>query len=104
MLRLLRRACITGYETNARIHGYEVDLLWRAENLVVEIDGWDAHSGRVAFERDRLKTATLSANGLAVMPITGRQVRDDPTGVLNRLHRARIEARKKARAGDRLWD
>jgi very-short-patch-repair endonuclease len=104
MLRLLRCAGVTGYETNARIHGYEVDLLWRAENLVVEIDGWDAHSGRVAFERDHLKMATLSANGLAVMPVTGRQIRDDPTGVLNRLQRARIEASKKARTGDRLWD
>lgn len=92
MLRLLRRAGVTGFETNARIHGYEVDLLWRAEKLAVEIDGWDAHSGRVAFERDHLKLATLTAKGLAVMPVTGRQIRDDPAGVLDRLRRARTEA------------
>jgi len=53
MLRLLRRAGISGFETNARLHGYEVDLLWREEGLAVEVDGYDAHSGRVAFERDR---------------------------------------------------
>jgi very-short-patch-repair endonuclease len=96
MLSLLRRARITGFETNARIHGYEVDLLWRRAGLAVEIDGWDAHSGRVAFERDRLKMATLNANGVIVMPVTGRQIRDDPTGVLERVQRALAEAINKA--------
>lgn len=85
MLRLLRRAGITGYQTNARIHGYEVDVLWREARLAVEIDGFDAHSGRIAFERDRLKAATLNANGVRVMPVTGRQVERDPDGVLSRL-------------------
>jgi len=91
MLRLLRRAGITGYEVNARVHGYEVDLLWREERLAVEIDGYEAHSGRVAFERDRLKVARLAAHGLTVIPITGRQVRDDPVGVTSRLRRVLAE-------------
>jgi len=85
MLRLLRAAEITGYEANVRIHGYEVDFLWRDRGLVVEVDGYDAHSGRIAFERDRLKVAQLNAHGITVMPITGRQIRDDPRGVLARL-------------------
>jgi very-short-patch-repair endonuclease len=85
MVRLLRRNGITGYETNARIHGYEVDFLWRDLHFAIEVDGYDAHSGRVAFERDRLKVANLNASGLRVMPITGRQLRDDPDGVLRRL-------------------
>jgi very-short-patch-repair endonuclease len=96
MLRLLRQAGITGFETNARIHGYEVDLLWRDAGLAVEIDGWDAHSGRVAFERDRLKVATLGANGVSVIPITGRQIRTDPTGVISRLQRAVADAARTA--------
>ena len=29
LLRLLRGAGIDGFETNARVHGYEVDFLWR---------------------------------------------------------------------------
>jgi very-short-patch-repair endonuclease len=92
MLRLLRHAGVTGYETNAKVHCYEVDFWWRTEKLVVEVDGWDAHSGRVAFERDRLKAATLAAHGVRVVPITGRQLRAHPTGVLDRLRRARAEA------------
>jgi very-short-patch-repair endonuclease len=89
MLRLLRQAGVTGFETNARIHGYEVDLLWGEEGLAVEIDGYDAHSGRVAFERDHLKVATLGAHGVRVMPVTARQIRDDAAGVLERLNAAR---------------
>jgi very-short-patch-repair endonuclease len=98
MLRLLRDAGLTGYELNQRVHGYEVDVLWRELNFAVEIDGYDGHSGRVAFERDRLKIATLNANGLRVMPVTGRQVRDDPDAVLDRLLRALELAGYPARA------
>ncbi|HSF04141.1 MAG TPA: DUF559 domain-containing protein [Solirubrobacterales bacterium] len=87
MLRLLREAGVTGYELNRRIHGFEVDVLWRELGFAVEIDGYDAHSGRLAFERDRLKVATLKARGLDVMPVTPRQLRDDPDGVLARLLR-----------------
>jgi very-short-patch-repair endonuclease len=92
LLSLLRRFGIDGFETNARIGGYEVDFLWRDEKLVVEVDGYAAHSGRLAFERDRLKAATLTANGLRVLPITGRQIRHDPRGVVSRVRRARAGA------------
>jgi very-short-patch-repair endonuclease len=88
MLRLLRRAGFTGYELNRRINGFEVDVLWQELNFAVEIDGYQAHSGRLAFERDRLKVATLKARGLDVMPVTPRQLRDDPDGVVARLLRA----------------
>jgi very-short-patch-repair endonuclease len=85
MLRLMRARGIEGYEVNERVHGHEVDFLWRGAGLVVEVDGYDAHRGRVAFERDRLKWATLEAKGLSIMPVTGRQIRRDPDGVIDRL-------------------
>ena len=37
-------------------------------SFAVEVDGYDAHSGRAAFERDRLKFAPLAAHGVQVMP------------------------------------
>ena len=85
MLALLRAHDVDGYETNAKVAGHEVDFLWRDLGFAVEVDGYDAHSGRVAFERDRLKAAVLNANGIAVMPVTGRQVRADPHNVIARL-------------------
>lgn len=98
LLRLLREHRIEGYETNVRVHGYEVDFLWPGEGLVVEVDGYDAHSGRAAFERDRLKSATLEAAGLVVMPVTGRQIRRDPEGVVARV----LAALAKRRTGASL--
>jgi very-short-patch-repair endonuclease len=85
LLRLLRERGINGYEVNARVAGFEVDFLWRDARLAVEVDGFDAHSGRIAFERDRLKVAKLRAAGISVMPVTGRRIRDDPHGVAERL-------------------
>ncbi|MDQ3571985.1 MAG: endonuclease domain-containing protein [Actinomycetota bacterium] len=88
LLRLLRKHRISGFETNAKVGIYEVDFLWREERLAIEVDGYDAHSGRVAFERDRLKAATLKAEDISVMPVTGRQIRNDADGVISRLLRA----------------
>jgi very-short-patch-repair endonuclease len=106
---LLRRAGIEGFETNAPVLGYEVDFLWRELNFAVEVDGWDAHSGRVAFERDRLKVARLGAGGVQVMPVTGRQIRRDPDAVVTRLRAALDAARQsehrvgQVRQPRRLW-
>jgi hypothetical protein len=39
MLRLIRAAELPAPRVNARLGGYEVDFLWREEQLVVEVDG-----------------------------------------------------------------
>jgi hypothetical protein len=38
---------------NAYVGGYEVDVAWPGTNVVVELDSWEFHGGRTAFERDR---------------------------------------------------
>ncbi len=53
LIKLIHRARLPTPEANARVLGHEVDLLWRAEKLVVEMDGWAFHGHRAAFERDR---------------------------------------------------
>jgi very-short-patch-repair endonuclease len=102
MLRILRRHKIKGFEANGDIHGYEVDFLWRDEAFCIELDGWDGHSSRAAFERDRLKWAELQAKGVAVMPITGRQVRQDEAGVIARL-RAVLAERSPQQTFGAFW-
>ena len=59
-------------------HGFEVDLYWPAQRLVVEYDGWDTHSSRPAFESDRLKDAALQLAGERVLRVTGRQLERRP--------------------------
>jgi len=73
---------------NARILGHEVDFLWRDEGLVVEVDGFQFHSTRAAFERDRQRDAELQGAGLRVLRVTWRQVVDAPYAAVTNLVRA----------------
>jgi very-short-patch-repair endonuclease len=77
MFELVRAARLPAPEVNVRIHGYQVDFLWRAQRLVLEIDGYRFHSTRAAFERGRAKGAKLAAAGLSVMRATWRQLQDE---------------------------
>lgn len=97
-LALLRSRWIQGYEVNVKIHGREVDFLWRELEFCVELDGWDGHSSRVAFDRDRLKWAHLQANGVTVMPISARQAQHDEAGTMDRLLRALARAASDKRS------
>lgn len=65
--------------------GYEVDMLWRAEKLVVEVDGHAFHSHRAAFERDRARDQALVAAGYRVIRVTWRQLEREPLAVLSRI-------------------
>ncbi len=75
-------------ETNARVLGYEVDFVWRAQKLVVEVDGYAFHGHRAAFERDRAKGQVLVAAGYRVIRVTWRQLEREPLVVLATLAQA----------------
>jgi very-short-patch-repair endonuclease len=75
-------------EVNVRVHGYEVDLLWREQRLIVELDGSAYHDP----ERDSRKTNNLMAQGWTVQRFTWRQVVNDPTWVVASLQAVRSRA------------
>jgi very-short-patch-repair endonuclease len=56
--------------TNTYVEGYEGDAVWRRERLVVELDGWDAHKTRRAFQHDRTKANALANAGWTVLRFT----------------------------------
>ena len=70
---------------NARVGGYEVDAYWPAQRLIVEIDGYDYHGTRQAFERDRRKDAALVTAGYRVVRITWRRLRYESYAVAAEL-------------------
>ncbi|MEA2386023.1 MAG: hypothetical protein QOJ22_197 [Thermoleophilaceae bacterium] len=59
---------------NVSLLGYEVDALWEAEKAVVELDSWEYHKTRRAFEDDRERAAVLEAAGYRLLRFTWRQV------------------------------
>lgn len=81
LLTLLRRAGLPPTNTNTRIKGHEVDVLFQDQKLIVEVDGYAAHGTRLAFENDRRRDAQLTAAGYRVMRITWRQLTQEPEAV-----------------------
>lgn len=86
-LQLVRRGCVDDPAVNVIVERYEVDFLWRAERLVVEVDGHRYHASKRAFENDRRRDAVLAAAGYTVMRVTWDQITREPEAVLVRLVR-----------------
>jgi hypothetical protein len=53
----------------------EVDFCWPSQRLIVELDGWDTHHTRAAFEQDRRRDAALQSAGWRVLRFTRRENR-----------------------------
>ena len=72
--RALKRAFITGYSTNAVVHGKEVDFHFPGAGLVVEVDSATYHGVPGAVNRDRSKDALLRRRELTVLRYSYEQV------------------------------
>jgi very-short-patch-repair endonuclease len=73
-MALVHRHRLPRPEVNVKIDKHEVDFLWRTERLVVEVDGWESHGTRSAFEEDRARDARLALLGFEVLRFTWWQV------------------------------
>lgn len=82
LLSMIEAAGLPSPLVNSRVHGIEVDLLWPASKLVVEIDGYAFHSTRRAFERDRRRDQVLVGSGMRVIRVTWLQLVDEPLAVI----------------------
>jgi very-short-patch-repair endonuclease len=84
-LNLVERHALPRPEVNQRVVGYEVDMLWREQRLVAELDGRRYHDHAHAFEHDRDKDATLLAAGYRVVRVTWRRLVNQPEREAERL-------------------
>lgn len=75
-------------QMNAQTMGIEVDAMWPAARLVVELDGWEYHRTRHAFQRDRDRANHLTANGWAVLRLTYADVIERPAATAARIAQA----------------
>ena len=66
-LRLCMRHSLPAPETNVAVGPYTVDFAWPRERLIVEVDGWEGHGFRSAFEDDRRRDADLAVMGWQVV-------------------------------------
>lgn len=76
------------HELNAYVGSYEVDVLFRAQKLIVELDDIRTHRTTRAFQRDRERDATLTAQGYRTLRFTDQRLKRDPAGVIVDLRAA----------------
>lgn len=91
----LRRAGIAGWVADAGIAlpGFGpvvADLLFEAEKVIVEIDGWAYHRGLRAFLRDGPRQSALVAAGYVVLRTHWYELVDEPDAFLARLRRTLV--------------
>ena len=93
LIYLCERHSIPLPECNVFITGFKVDALWRAERLVVEVDGAAAHGTPGGLVRDRDRDLALRRAGFMVLRYTWSQVKRESRSVAEDLRRALQERR-----------
>ncbi len=88
MLELIREAGLCTPLVNRKIAGYEADFVWPEQRLIVEVDGFQFHSHRRAFEHDRKRDAAHLLAGYRVIRITWRRLTEERVAVAVIIARA----------------
>jgi hypothetical protein len=73
--------------TNIVIAGHLVDAYFPDHGVIVELDGWDFHNSRQAFESDRDRDADTLLAGLVTVRITDERMTKAPRREAERLQR-----------------
>jgi len=74
--------------------GYELDFYWPDVRFAVELDIYETHGSRQAFEDDRLRQENLKLEGVEMIRITGQRLDREPKQVVERI--ARLLAQRRA--------
>ncbi|MFL5885897.1 MAG: DUF559 domain-containing protein [Thermoleophilaceae bacterium] len=70
---------------NVTVKGYEVDAAWTKPKVLVELDSWQFHGGRMSFESDRERDTALQLSRYRVVRVTWRRLTSDPEGLAEDL-------------------
>jgi very-short-patch-repair endonuclease len=90
---LIRAAGLPLPSMNFNVAGYELDAYWEAERFAVELDVYETHGTRAAFERDRRRQEELKLAGVEMIRITGVRLDREPGQVIERV--AMLLARRR---------
>jgi very-short-patch-repair endonuclease len=85
LLDLVKGANLPRPAINAYVEGHEIDAYWAEERFAVEVDGWDAHRSRSAFEQDPVRQEELKLAGIDSIRLTARRIEREPAQIAERL-------------------
>lgn len=98
--RFLKRAGFNGWVAGAKVRDRsgrivaEVDVLFERERVVIEMDGFDAHSGRAAFVADRRRERLLADLGYWVIRVTWADLDEMPDELATQIRSALARRRR----------
>ena len=99
-LAFLDRHDVEPPQTGVWIEGYELDFVWTRAGLIVELDGFAAHTTRSTFHADRLRDRVLWRRGLRTLRLTN-QALDDEKAVLSDLAQAGVNVPSRSRVSSK---
>lgn len=67
--------------------GFELDCYWPEQRFAVELDVFETHGTRAAFERDRERQEELLLAGITMTRVTGPRLEHEPDEVIRRVAR-----------------
>jgi very-short-patch-repair endonuclease len=97
-LALVREAGLPAPAMNQGVAGFEVDAYWRLERFAIELDVYETHGTRAAFERDRRRQEELKLVGVEMVRITGPRLDREPVQTMERV--AALLAQRRRQLGD----
>jgi very-short-patch-repair endonuclease len=86
-LEMVLEAGLPQPRTNYVEHGFELDCYWPEFRFAVELDVFETHGTRAAFERDRKRQEDLLLVGIETTRITGPRLEREPDEVIGRVAR-----------------
>jgi hypothetical protein len=93
-LELCLEAGLPQPRTNFVAHGFELDCYWPDFRFAVELDVFETHGTRAAFERDRKRQEDLLLLGIAMTRVTGPRLDREPWEVIARVERLLEQQRR----------
>jgi very-short-patch-repair endonuclease len=67
---------------------FEIDALWEAQRVALELDSRTVHATPEKFESDRQRDRMLIAEGWRTMRVTWRQLQEEPEAIVADLRQA----------------
>ena len=86
-LKLVRGAGLPTPATNYFVGGFELDSYWEPERFAVELDIYETHGSRAAFERDRRREDDLLDLSIESIRVTGPRLKQEPSQTIERVAR-----------------
>ncbi|HEX6601366.1 MAG TPA: hypothetical protein VF030_01865, partial [Solirubrobacterales bacterium] len=96
-LELVMEAGLPQPRMNYVERGFELDCYWPEHRFAVELDVFETHGTRAAFERDRKRQEDLLLQGITMTRVTGPRLEREPDEVIGRVARL-LSARGPYRA------